>query len=64
MLPTVSIVIPLRNEKNYIEACLQSILTQEPPPGGFEIIVADGMSDNGTQDIVVNPQSWLSREWH
>ncbi len=50
--PTVSIVIPCRNEKDHIEACVRSILSQEPPPGGFEIIVADGMSDDGTRDIL------------
>ena len=49
---TVSIVIPCRNEKDHIEACLRSILAQEAPPGGFEIIVADGMSDDGTREIL------------
>jgi succinoglycan biosynthesis protein ExoA len=50
--PTVSIIIPCRNERSYIEACLLSILAQEPPPGGFEVIVADGMSTDGTRDIL------------
>jgi succinoglycan biosynthesis protein ExoA len=47
--PRVSIVLPCRNESGHIEACLQSILTQEPPQGGFEIIAADGMSTDGTR---------------
>lgn len=50
--PTVSIIIPCRNERDHIEACTRSILAQEPPPGGFEIIVADGMSDDGTRHIL------------
>ena len=50
--PSVSVVIPCRNEKDHIEACVRSILTQEPPPGGFEVILADGMSDDGTRDIL------------
>lgn len=50
--PTVSIIIPCRNERANIDACLRSILAQEPPPGGFEVIVADGMSDDGTRDIL------------
>ena len=29
-----------------------SILAQEPPPGGFEIVVADGMSNDGTREIL------------
>lgn len=51
-LPTVSIIIPCRNEKDHIEACMRSIFAQEPPAGDFEIIIADGMSDDGTRDIL------------
>ena len=50
--PAVSIIVPCRNEKDHIESCLRSILAQEPPPGGFEIIVADGMSTDGTREIL------------
>ena len=50
--PAVSIVVPCRNERDQIETTLQSILAQEPPPGGFEVIVADGMSDDGTRNIL------------
>jgi succinoglycan biosynthesis protein ExoA len=50
--PSVSVVVPCRNERDHIEICVRSILSQELPPGGFEIIVADGMSDDGTRDIL------------
>jgi succinoglycan biosynthesis protein ExoA len=50
--PFVSVVIPCRNEKDHIEPCIHSILAQEPPPGGLEIIVADGLSDDGTRAIL------------
>ncbi len=50
--PLVSVIIPCRNEARYIEACISSILAQEEPPGGIEIIVADGMSDDGTREIL------------
>jgi len=50
--PTVSIIIPCYNERDHIELCVRSILAQEPPAGGFEVIVADGMSDDGTRDIL------------
>ncbi|GJL59418.1 MAG: succinoglycan biosynthesis protein exoa [Nitrospirales bacterium] len=59
-LPAVSVVIPCRNERDGIEACLQSLLKQESPPGGFEIIVADGMSDDGTRDILTNLSDEIS----
>jgi glycosyltransferase involved in cell wall biosynthesis len=52
LTPAVTIVIPCRNEKDYIEASLLSILSQEPPPGGFEIIVVDGVSTDGTRGIL------------
>lgn len=48
----VSIIIPSRNEGAYIEACLQSILAQKPVEGGFEILVVDGMSEDGTREVV------------
>lgn len=50
--PAVSAVVPCRNEKDHIDVCIRSLLAQEPPPGDFEIIVADGMSDDGTRDIL------------
>src|SRR5215510_16602045 len=51
-IPAASIVVPCRNESEHIESCLRSILAQEPPPGGFEIVVADGKSNDGTRDIL------------
>jgi succinoglycan biosynthesis protein ExoA len=48
----LSIVIPCRDERDHIESCLRSILAQAPPPGGFEVIVADGMSGDGTREIL------------
>jgi len=50
--PAVSIIIPCRNEIDYIEDALKSILAQESPLGGFEVIVVDGMSDDGTRPIL------------
>jgi glycosyltransferase involved in cell wall biosynthesis len=49
-LPLVSLVIPCRNESDHIRAALDSILAQQKPPGGVEIIVADGMSSDGTRE--------------
>lgn len=50
--PGVSIVIPCRNEVDHIERCLQSVIAQEPPANGFEVIVADGSSVDDTQDVI------------
>jgi glycosyltransferase involved in cell wall biosynthesis len=51
--PLVSIVVPCRNERAHIETTLAFILAQDPPVGGFEVIVADGMSDDGTREILM-----------
>src|SRR5688572_11693621 len=50
--PLVSIVLPCRNEHGYIDASLQSALDQEQPEGGLEILVADGMSADGTREYL------------
>ena len=50
--PLVSIILICRCEAPHIREALASILAQEPPPGGFEIVVADGMSDDGTREIL------------
>src|SRR5438309_2593733 len=52
LLPTVSLVVPCRNERQHIETCVRSLLAQEAPAGGYEIVVVDGMSDDGTRDIL------------
>jgi glycosyltransferase involved in cell wall biosynthesis len=51
-LPFVSLVIPCRNEGDYIAACLDSILANEYPADKLEILVIDGMSQDATREIV------------
>jgi glycosyltransferase involved in cell wall biosynthesis len=51
--PKVSVIMPCRNEARYIEPALASILAQQEPPGGFEVIVADGLSNDGTRDRIL-----------
>ena len=48
----VSVLIPCRNEAKHIEQCLADIYRFAPPPGGFEVIVIDGMSSDGTRDVL------------
>jgi len=45
-------VIPCRNERRYIGACLDSILASDFPQDRLEVVVADGMSDDGTREIL------------
>lgn len=48
----LSVIIPCRNESRHIETCVCSILAQERPSGGMEVLVADGLSDDGTREIL------------
>jgi succinoglycan biosynthesis protein ExoA len=50
--PLISIIVPARNEVAGIETCLLSMLAQEPIAGGFEILVVDGMSEDGTREVI------------
>jgi glycosyltransferase involved in cell wall biosynthesis len=50
----VSIVVACRNEEAFIGECLDSILANDYPRDLLEILVADGMSDDGTRAIVTS----------
>ena len=52
MKKTVSVVIPCRNEENYIEQCVQSFLNQTYPMDLLTIIVSDGMSTDKTREKI------------
>ena len=49
--PRLTVIVPIRNEAPFVEACLKSIL-DDAPQGGLEILVVDGMSDDGTDRLV------------
>lgn len=51
-MPAVSIIIPCRNEEKFISKCLDSIITQDYPKDKLEILVVDGMSQDGTREII------------
>jgi glycosyltransferase involved in cell wall biosynthesis len=51
-LPFVSIILPVRNEARFLRRSLGSVLSQEYPTDRVEVIVADGMSADGTRGIV------------
>jgi len=51
--PKVSVIMPVRNEAEYIEKSLGSVLKQDYPADRMEVIIADGMSEDGTRDSVL-----------
>lgn len=48
----VSVIVPCRNEASYIGAFLDSLWSQTLDGFELEIIIADGMSDDGTREIL------------
>ncbi len=48
----VTIIMPIRNEAAFIERSLGAALSQDYPADLMEVLVVDGMSDDGTRDIV------------
>jgi succinoglycan biosynthesis protein ExoA len=51
-LPFVSVVMPVRNEAAYIERALAAVFAQDYPADRLEVLVADGMSTDGTRERV------------
>lgn len=52
MLPFVSIILPVRNERTMLPRLLEQLLAQNYPPDRYEILVVDGRSTDGTPDLV------------
>ena len=52
MTPFVTVIVPIRNEAGHIARCLRSILVSDYPRQQLEVIVVDGLSDDGTRQII------------
>jgi len=50
-MPFVSIVVPTRNEEEFIDKCLESLINQNFPKDKYEILVIDGESEDRTVEI-------------
>lgn len=48
----VTIIIPCRNEEEFIGKCFDSIIAQSYPKDKLEVLIVDGMSRDGTREIV------------
>lgn len=55
--PTVTVVMPVRNERDFIARSLGAVLAQDYPSDRLEVLVADGQSDDGTAAMVASLQS-------
>ena len=51
--PFITVVMPVRNERPFIGSVLDEILGQDYPPDRMEVLVCDGMSTDGTRELVL-----------
>lgn len=75
--PKVSVILPARNEEEFIEKCLTSLLNQDYE--NYEIIVIDDRSEDKTGEIIKKmseknpkiiyvladpkPENWMGKNW-
>ncbi|MFQ3549186.1 MAG: glycosyltransferase family 2 protein [Armatimonadota bacterium] len=50
----ISVIVPTRNEIEFINKNLDSLFANKCSEFNFEIIVVDGMSDDGTREVVID----------
>lgn len=50
--PSVSVVMPVRNEEVWVRRSLGAILDQNWPNNRLEVLIVDGMSEDGTREII------------
>lgn len=48
----ISVICPIYNEAKYIDACITSILKQDYSQDDLEVLFVDGMSKDGTRNII------------
>jgi succinoglycan biosynthesis protein ExoA len=50
--PFVTVIMPIRNEARNISNTLGKVLAQDYPSASMEMLVVDGMSDDGSREII------------
>lgn len=58
-LPSVALIVPVRNESEHIDACLASLSAQTYPRDRLRVVVTDGDS---TDDTVERIRRWAARD--
>ena len=49
-LPTVTVILPIRNEVSFVERSVGTVLARNYPADPLQVLVVDSMSDDGTMD--------------
>jgi len=58
-LPSVAVIVPCRNEVRHIRAFMENLLSNDYDPEKMVILIVDGMSTDGTREIL---QEYVARE--
>jgi succinoglycan biosynthesis protein ExoA len=56
MPPRVSIIVPCYNEQATIRQLLEAVFHQTYPRAGMEVVIADGLSEDGTRAEITDFQ--------
>jgi succinoglycan biosynthesis protein ExoA len=57
---TATVIVPCRNEKAHIAAFCEAVTHQQLPAGWqLQVLIADGLSDDGTRELL---QGWAQRD--
>ena len=75
--PKVSIILPSRNEEEFLGKCLDTLIVQDYP--NYEIIIIDDSSEDSTKNIILDyskkyskivpifarpkPEGWMGKNW-
>ena len=51
-LPSIAVIIPVRDERHNVGPCVQSLLRQQYPPERLQVLVVDDESSDGTLEVV------------
>src|SRR3954468_15716551 len=54
VFPLVTVIMAVRNEEKFLRRCMDSLLTNDYSPGRVEILVADGMSNDRSREILAD----------
>jgi succinoglycan biosynthesis protein ExoA len=57
MLPYLSVIIPVRNERQWLPQLVDCLLAQDYPPELYEILIVDGRSKDGTGELIARRYS-------
>lgn len=62
--PSVTVIMPVRNEESFIGRAISSVLRQDYPVGKMDVVVVDGMSTDRTVQVIHDTYASMTAERH